>query len=105
MMTPPWPNPSARLGRRGPSPATACSAHIWRNPMPTFAASADLQMHYLVDDFTDPWTPPNTLLLLHGNAESSRAWYAWVPILARRFRGGRPGMRGYAAPAPTSPAS
>jgi len=68
--------------------------------MPTFAASADLQMHYLVDDFTDPWTRPETLLLLHGNAESSRAWYAWVPILARRFRVVRPDMRGYGASTP-----
>ena len=65
--------------------------------MPTFAASPDLQMHYLVDDFTDPWTEPETILLLHGNAESSLAWYAWVPILARRFRVVRPDMRGYGA--------
>ena len=68
--------------------------------MPTFAASADLQMHYLVDDFSDPWTQPDTLLLLHGNAESSRAWYAWVPSLARRFRVVRPDMRGYGASTP-----
>src|SRR5262245_11343349 len=68
--------------------------------MPTFAASADLQMHYLVDDFTDPWTQPEALLLLHGNAESSRAWYAWVPILARRCRVVRPDMRGYGASTP-----
>ena len=68
--------------------------------MPTFAASADLQMHYLVDDFTDPWTQPETLLLLHCNAESSLAWYAWVPILARRFRVVRPDMRGYGSSTP-----
>ena len=68
--------------------------------MPTFAASADLQLHYLVDDFTDPWTTPETILLLHGNCESSLAWYAWVPALARRFRVVRPDMRGYGASTP-----
>ena len=68
--------------------------------MPTFAASSDLQLHYLVDDFTDPWTEPETILLLHGNCESSLAWYAWVPLLARRFRVVRPDMRGYGASTP-----
>src|SRR3989442_13006307 len=68
--------------------------------MPTFQASPDLRMHYLVDDFTEPWTTTETILLLHGNAESSLAWYAWVPLLARRFPGVRPGMRGDRAPTP-----
>src|SRR2546422_761432 len=54
--------------------------------MPTFQASPDLRMHYLVDDFTEPWTTTETTLLLHGNAESSLAWYAWVPLLARHPR-------------------
>jgi pimeloyl-ACP methyl ester carboxylesterase len=68
--------------------------------MPTFAASPELQLHYLVDDFTDPWTRPEAIVLLHGNAESSLAWYAWVPLLARRFRVVRPDMRGYGASTP-----
>jgi len=68
--------------------------------MPTFKAPLDLDMHYLVDDFTDPWTEPDTILLLHGNAESSLAWYAWVPLLAQRFRVVRPDMRGYGASTP-----
>ncbi len=63
--------------------------------MPTFSPSADLTMHYEVDDFTDPWTRPQTILLLHGNAESSLAWYAWVPKLARHYRVVRPDMRGF----------
>ncbi len=68
--------------------------------MPTLDASAGLRLHYLVDDFTDPWTKPDTVLLLHGNAESSLAWYAWVLLLARRFRVVRPDMRGYGASTP-----
>lgn len=63
--------------------------------MPTFSPSADLSMHYEVDDFTDPWTRPQTILLLHGNAESGLAWYGWVPKLARHYRVLRPDMRGF----------
>ena len=41
--------------------------------MPNFRPSPDLDMHYEVDDFTDPWLQPETILLLHGNAESGLA--------------------------------
>ena len=68
--------------------------------MPTFETAPGVHLHYLVDDFTDPWTEPETILLLHGNAESGLAWYAWVPRLARRFRTVRPDMRGYGASTP-----
>ena len=54
-----------------------------------------LAMHYRVDDFTDPWTEPRTVVLLHGVAESSIAWYGWVPHFARRYRVVRPDMRGF----------
>ena len=68
--------------------------------MPTFQASPDAQLHYLVDDFADPWRDSETILLLHGNAESGMAWYGWVPSLARRFRVVRPDMRGFGASTP-----
>ena len=67
--------------------------------MPVLACS-DFDMFYRVDDFTDPWTTPETILLLHGNCESSAAWYAWVPHLARRFRVVRPDRRGFGASTP-----
>ncbi|HUC10506.1 MAG TPA: alpha/beta hydrolase [Stellaceae bacterium] len=63
--------------------------------MPTFEASSDARLNYEIDDFTDPWRAPETLLMLHGNAESSLAWYGWVPSLARRYRVVRPDMRGF----------
>jgi len=63
--------------------------------MATFQATPDLTMHYQIDDFTDPWREKETILLLHGNAESSAAWYGWVPTLARRYRVVRPDMRGF----------
>jgi 3-oxoadipate enol-lactonase len=67
--------------------------------MPVFRNS-DFDMYYQVDDFTDPWTRPESILLLHGNAESSAAWYAWVPQLARRFRVVRPDRRGFGQSTP-----
>jgi 3-oxoadipate enol-lactonase len=63
--------------------------------MANYRASADLDMHYRVDDFTDPWSKPATILMLHGNAESGLAWYAWTPKLARQYRVVRPDMRGF----------
>jgi pimeloyl-ACP methyl ester carboxylesterase len=63
--------------------------------MPTFRPSPDLGMHYEDDDFTDPWLKPETILMLHGNAESGLAWWAWVPKLARQFRVVRPDMRAW----------
>ena len=63
--------------------------------MPTFQPTPDLEMHYELDDFTDPWRRKETILLLHGNAESGAAWYGWVPTLAPHYRVVRPDMRGF----------
>src|SRR5215472_12367951 len=68
--------------------------------MPSFKPSADLDMHYEVDDFTDPWAAPETVLMLHGNAESGLAWYRWVPVLASHYRVVRPDMRGFGQSSP-----
>ncbi len=68
--------------------------------MPTIRIPPDLEMHYVVDDYTDPWLKPETILMVHGNAESSASWYAWVPTLARKYRVVRPDMRGFGASTP-----
>lgn len=68
--------------------------------MPTFHIPPDLDMHYAVDDYTDPWSTPETILLLHGNAESGLSWYGWVPHLAPWYRVVRPDMRGFGASTP-----
>src|SRR5438094_673074 len=52
-------------------------------------------VHYEDDSFGDPWLQPETVLLIHGVAESSRAWYAWVPHLARAMRVLRPDLPGF----------
>ncbi|HYC44579.1 MAG TPA: alpha/beta hydrolase [Burkholderiales bacterium] len=67
--------------------------------MPTLKLP-DMEMHYVIDDFTDPWTTPETILLMHGNAESALAWNAWVPHLARRYRVMRPDRRGFGQSTP-----
>lgn len=63
--------------------------------MPILNLSPGVHMHYRIDDFTDPWSAPETILLLHGTAESGESWFAWAPHLARRFRVVRPDMRGF----------
>src|SRR6202045_5428095 len=61
----------------------------------TFAASDGLSLAYDVDDFTDPWKPAPTLLLLHAAMGSARRYFAWVPHLARDFRVVRLDLRGH----------
>jgi pimeloyl-ACP methyl ester carboxylesterase len=68
--------------------------------MATLPLSPGMDLHYEVDDFTDPWREPGTVLMLHGNPESSASWYAWVPTLARHYRVVRPDMRGFGASTP-----
>ena len=65
--------------------------------MPTARINPDLDMHYAIDDYTDPWRKAETILLLHGNAESSAVWFGWVPHLARHYRVVRADMRGFGA--------
>ena len=74
--------------------------------MPTARLPGDLVMYYEDDAFTDPWSKPETVILHHGNAKSSRLWYAWVPLLARDFRVIRVDARGFgrsSVPAPGYP--
>ncbi len=68
--------------------------------MPKLRIDAGLEMHYEVDDFTDPWRQSGTVLLIHGNNESGAAWYGWVPHLARHYTVVRPDMRGFGRSTP-----
>ncbi len=54
--------------------------------MNTFRSRDGLKLAYQVDDFTDPWRKPDTLLLLHAAMGNSRRWFQWVPVLARKYR-------------------
>ena len=62
--------------------------------MPTVAVSKTLNVHYEVDDFTDPWEERPFLVLQHGNGRTGEFWYRWIPYLSRYYRVIRPDMRG-----------
>ena len=68
--------------------------------MPSLQLTPDLHLYYEVTDFAEPWREHETILLLHGNAESSAAWYGWLPELARDYRVVRPDMRGFGRSTP-----
>lgn len=68
--------------------------------MPHCRVSADCEIAYVVDDFTDPWSDPQTVLMLHGLAESGEAWRGWTPHFAREYRVLRPDLRGFGRSTP-----
>ena len=52
------------------------------------------ELFYKIDDFTDPWTEPETIVLHHGMAKNHKMWFGWMPVLARHYRVVRLDMRG-----------
>lgn len=60
-----------------------------------FTTSDGVRLAYYVDDFTDPWRPAHTLLLLHAAMGHAKRWYAAVPALARHYRVVRLDLRGH----------
>ena len=77
----------APAGALGPVRALAQGA-------PAGNASAE-DFFYRDDWFGDPWRKPETTVLIHGVAESSIVWYAWMPSMAREFRVLRPDLPGF----------
>ena len=65
--------------------------------MPSIDIRPGLSIAYQDDCFAAPWLTPETVLLVHGNSESSRAWTQWVPYLAARYRVIRIDMPGFGA--------
>lgn len=60
----------------------------------------DVQLSYCADDFSDPWTEPDLVVMLHGIAEEAAIWRPWVPHLARSHRVVRPDLRGFGSSSP-----
>src|SRR5499427_6431446 len=77
---------SAVVGAPGPVRALAQAT-------PASSASAE-DFFYREDWFGEPWRKPETAILIHGNAESSIVWYAWLPRLGQEFRVLRPDLPG-----------
>jgi 3-oxoadipate enol-lactonase len=73
-----------------------------------FDTSDGLRIAYHIDDFTDPWKPASTLLLLHAAMGHSQRFYAWVPRLSRYYKVVRMDLRGHGksqVPSPDTPFS
>ena len=62
----------------------------------------DCRLFYKIDDSTDPWTEPETVLFIHGANESLEAYRAWVPHMSRRYRMIRFDLRGFGKSSPVS---
>lgn len=65
--------------------------------MKRYARVGDLEIHYDLADYTDPWRtdPPETFLLYSGYCRTLEFWRAWVPLLGREYRVLRLDPRGY----------
>lgn len=68
--------------------------------MPFLELSPEQRLFYKVDDWTDPWVRPETIVLVHGFTETTEAWHGWVPHLARRYRVVRFDLRGFGRSGP-----
>jgi pimeloyl-ACP methyl ester carboxylesterase len=55
----------------------------------------DCKLYYKIDDHTDAWTRPDTVLFVHGFTENTEAWRGWVPHFSRRYRVVRIDQRGF----------
>ena len=65
-----------------------------------FDVEPGVRLRYIVDDYTDPWSKPEIVLLVHGFAESADVWWGWIPYLARRYRVVRLDLRGFGRSTP-----
>src|SRR5712664_251308 len=78
--------------------AAALSASLASAPGLVQAAPASNEskeeLFYRDDWFGEPWRKPETAVLIHGNAESSLVWYAWMPRMGQEFRVLRPDLPG-----------
>src|SRR5437868_5521433 len=81
------------LNRRSPTD----SAEQARNTMHKIQVRSDTWMAYEDHFFGEPWTMPATVVMVHGNSESSHAWTRWVPHLAGTFRVVRLDLPGFGA--------
>ena len=60
----------------------------------------DCKLYYRIDDHTDAWARPESVLFVHGFTETTEAWRAWVPHFSRRYRVIRIDQRGFGKSGP-----
>jgi pimeloyl-ACP methyl ester carboxylesterase len=63
--------------------------------LPRVSVAPGIEIAYRVDDYCDPWSRPDAVILLHGIAETGDAFKAWAPHFARKYRVIRPDLRGF----------
>jgi 3-oxoadipate enol-lactonase len=68
---------------------------IDRRPLRRIAVASGVEIAYRIDDFSDGWSQADTVVMLHGIAETGEAFKAWVAHFARHFRVVRPDLRGF----------
>jgi 3-oxoadipate enol-lactonase len=73
-----------------------------RRPLPRVRVAAGIEIAYRIDSFCDGWSQPETVMMLHGIAESGCAFTGWIPRFARHFRVLRPDLRGFGESTPVS---
>ena len=65
-----------------------------------FEVEPGIELNIAIDDCTDPWSSAETILMVHGLAESGEAWRGWVPHLSRHYRVARIDLRGFGRSTP-----
>lgn len=70
-------------------------ANLDRKALPRVRVAPGIEIAYRIDDFCDGWSPAETVMMLHGIAETGDAFKGWVPHFARRYRVIRPDLRGF----------
>ena len=68
--------------------------------MPFLDLDPDFKLYYKIDDHTDAWTEPETVVFVHGFTENTEAWRAWVPHFSRKYRVVRYDQRGFGKTGP-----
>ncbi len=63
--------------------------------MPDIDIRPGVTMHYEDHSFVAPWQERETVLMVHGIAESSLAWTEWVPPFSAKYRVIRPDLPGF----------
>jgi 3-oxoadipate enol-lactonase len=82
-------------GLGGSTPPTGTTLAVNLSEPRRFTTSDGVRLAYGVDDFTDPWRTPPSVVLLHAAMSNLRRFHAWIPILARDFRVVRLDARGH----------
>lgn len=62
--------------------------------MPLLQRSGQPSLHYVIDDYTNPWEKKPWIVLQHGYSRSGVFFRQWVPYLARHYRILRSDLRG-----------